>query len=271
VRKLDHPIVDDDDLLNQLRVSRSPHAIQVSTRHDEILDRYRIYRQHQGNPWTVAEDVTFETLRVSLNHLYQYPPKALSFIDSLRAEVEGACPVCGRDGIGTLDHYLPKADYSEFSFLSLNLVPACSRCNTARKNLVRGANPGERPVHPYFDAFALRRVMTIRAEPDWRAPRLTPVPWGVADDELAVVQWHIENVVRPSGIDTYVAHLWGTLTTRPAPFLGREATRDAVHAQLLRQIELEEAVGGSPNAWRACFYHGLSTNEEAMEHLVSLL
>lgn len=271
MRKLDQPIIDDDDLLRLLGRSRSTRARAVAARKADIAARYQSYRDHHGNPWVVPVDASFVPLRPSLNHLYEAPPVALKFINSLRRSVDGACPVCGRDSVGTLDHYLPKADYSEYSFFSLNLVPACDRCNNARNNLARGANAGERPVHPYFDRFAERRVMTIRAEPDWRAPRLTPLPFDVLGADLVAVQWHIDNVVRPAGIDAYMANLWGSLVGKPRLFLGSVPTREAVAAKLAEQIDIEEAVGKSRNAWRACFYHGLMTDDATLDHLVTLV
>jgi len=141
-QKLVHPLVNDDDLLVMLGQSQSISAKAVSARRVDMEARYQTYRANQGNPWAVGVDATFLPLRPSLHHLYKTPPRALKFIDSLRASVEGACPVCGRDSLGTLDHYLPKADYSEFSFFSLNLVPACNRGNNARNNLARGVNQG---------------------------------------------------------------------------------------------------------------------------------
>ena len=271
MRKLDHPVVNDDELLVQLGRSRGTRAKAVAARRTDIAARYQAYRANHGNPWTIALDATFVPLRPSLHHLYNYPPRALEFIDSLRASVEGACPVCGRDNVGTLDHYLPKADYSEYSFFSLNLVPACSRCNNARNNLVRGVNHGERPVHPYYDAFAERRLMSIVAEPDWRAPRLTPIPFEVEGDELVIVQWHIDNIVRPSGIAGYMANLWGRLVEKPHPFLGTTATQEAVGAELAKQVELEVAAGQSLNGWRSCFYHGLMSDVATLDYLVSLV
>lgn len=271
MRKLDRPVVDDDQLLFALGRSRSDSAKAVFARRSDIATRYETYRAHQGDPWAVLEDPTFLPLRPSLHHLYKSQPRALDFIETLRGSVNGACPVCGRDSLGTLDHYLPKAQYSEYSFFSLNLVPACTRCNNARNNLARGANAGERPVHPYFDAFAERRLMSVRAEPDWRAPKLTPIPFDVAGDELVVVQWHIDNIVRPSGFSQYVADLWGRLVEKPRTFLGTTPTREAVGAELARLVDIEEAAGGSLNGWRSCFYHGLMSDAAALDHLVSLI
>ncbi len=271
MRKLDHPIIDDVDLLSQLRRSRSTLAKAVAARSSEIEIRYQAYRAQQGNPWAIPLDPSFVPLRPMLHKMYTHPPLALNFIKLLRASIDGACPVCGRDSLGTLDHYLPKADYCEYSFFSLNLVPACDRCNNARNNLAQGVNHGERPLHPYFDAFAERRIMTIRAVPDWRAPRLTPIPFDVVADELLVVQWHIDNVIRPAGIDSYVANLWGSLVAKPRSFLGATGTREAVATKLGELVELEVAIGKSPNAWRSCFYHGLMTDDAALDYLVTLV
>lgn len=271
MRKLERPVVDDDQLLIELGRSRSDAAKAVFASRADIAARYEAYRAYQGDPWVVVEDPTFLPLRSSFHHLYKSQPRALGFIEALRGSVHGACPVCGRDSLGTLDHYLPKAQYCEYSFLSLNLVPACNRCNNARNNLARGANAGERPVHPYFDDFVQRRVMSIRAEPDWRAPKLTPIPFDVAGDELVVVQWHIDNIVRPSGFSQYVADLWGRLVEKPRTFLGPTPNREAVEAELARLVDIEAAAGRSLNGWRSCFYHGLMSDDAALEHLVSLI
>ena len=271
MRNLAQPTFDDHAALDKLRQSRSNDAKAVTPRISDIGTRYNQYVAVQGNPWQLAADASFQPIRKELVGLYSRPPTALPHIPVLRAGIEGACPVCGRDSLGTLDHYLPKAQYSEYAFFSKNLVPACYRCNNARSNLVCGPNDGERPIHPYFDVFAARRLMTIHAEPDWRAPALTSVPFEVEGVELVVVQWHIENVIRPAGIDAYVRHLWGCLVINPVLYLGKVATRDAVKHSLIAQMMIEEKSGNSPNAWRSCFYHGLAHNVDALDYLVTII
>ncbi len=176
MRKIDPPIIQDRLLLNFLTHSRKASARAIVSRTSDIAVRYTAYDAHQGNPWKVVEDATYAPLKTQLNALYKSPPTILKFIEHLRSNITGSCPMCGRDALGTLDHYLPKANYSEFSFYSQNLVPACDRCNNQRSNSVKGVNVGERPMHPYFDYFANDKILTVRFEPDWRAPLLTPVP-----------------------------------------------------------------------------------------------
>lgn len=42
------------------------------------------------------------------------------------------CQYCNIGEPNTFDHYLPKSDFPEFSALSINLIPCCSACNTAK-------------------------------------------------------------------------------------------------------------------------------------------
>lgn len=271
MRKLDVPLTDDRAILERLRASGAGSAVAIRPHLDAMRNRYDTYEQHNGDPWRVTLDNTFANVRDDLQHLYKKPVAALDFIKALRHSLTGACPVCGRDSLGTLDHYLPKADYSEFSFFSRNLVPSCDRCNNARGNDVMGPHPGQRPLHPYYDAFAQRRIMSVRFEPDWRAPRITPIPFDVAGDELAIVQWHIDHVIRPAGVEDYLIGLWGPLVTEPAEFFEGVTDRQGVLASLNNQLRAEVALGRSQNSWRSCFFHGLVSNNDAIDYLTTLI
>ncbi|MDX8046621.1 HNH endonuclease signature motif containing protein [Gracilibacillus sp. S3-1-1] len=59
------------------------------------------------------------------------------------------CPFCGYRISGTLDHYLPKARFPEFSVNPLNLIPCCRDCNSAK--LTNMPSNEEETLHPYYD------------------------------------------------------------------------------------------------------------------------
>lgn len=62
------------------------------------------------------------------------------------------CPSCGEAGTPeTLDHYLPKDEFPEFSILLLNLVPMCSRCQEAKGTKFETDKGLKKFIHPYFD------------------------------------------------------------------------------------------------------------------------
>lgn len=43
------------------------------------------------------------------------------------------CPNCTIDKVASLDHYIPKDEFPEFSVNPLNLIPCCSTCNSKKK------------------------------------------------------------------------------------------------------------------------------------------
>lgn len=63
------------------------------------------------------------------------------------------CPCCG--GLGerpnTIDHYLPKSYFPQFSILPLNLIPTCSICNTDYKSAKYATTQDAQVIHPILD------------------------------------------------------------------------------------------------------------------------
>ncbi len=65
---------------------------------------------------------------------------------------QGICPICGHRDVDTLDHFLPKSIFFQYSVSIGNLVPVCLKCN---KNKLTNA-PEDRAhevIHPYYDDF----------------------------------------------------------------------------------------------------------------------
>lgn len=80
--------------------------------------------------------------------------------DRLYAKIRkltSVCPYCTIALTTTLDHYLPKAYYPEFSILTVNLIPSCYSCNRSRDFR---SSTGERAlIHPYFDTIPNERLL----------------------------------------------------------------------------------------------------------------
>ncbi|WP_261641538.1 HNH endonuclease [Erwinia mallotivora] len=60
------------------------------------------------------------------------------------------CPLCGINGVATLDHYLPKARYPALSVNPKNLIPACENCNKG-KSADLFLSESKRTLYPYHD------------------------------------------------------------------------------------------------------------------------
>lgn len=102
------------------------------------------------NP-VVINDVTKD----EFNYLYTYylvqRPSGRVVYDRIKVSSREICPFCG--GIGralNVDHFLPKANYPQFSIFPGNLVPVCRDCNTGKSNKVFPLKTVQ-PLHPYYD------------------------------------------------------------------------------------------------------------------------
>ncbi len=60
------------------------------------------------------------------------------------------CPLCGHGRASTLDHHLPKSKFPSLAVAPLNLLPACSDCNAAKRSAIPLV-PEDETLHPYFD------------------------------------------------------------------------------------------------------------------------
>lgn len=75
------------------------------------------------------------------------------------------CPYCGEIGnSATLDHYLPKSFFPQFSILPDNLVPACRDCNSGSKSSTFPKTEDQQIIHPYFDKTIFFEEQWIRAK-----------------------------------------------------------------------------------------------------------
>lgn len=130
---------------------------------NEQADDY-IYRAGIGTLFLIAplkskkdEDpiVIGKVRKSELINLYEYymlkRQPVREIYDVILVAANDKCPFCG--GIGcpkTLDHYLPKANYPQFSVVPSNLIPACRDCNTGKSNTLASI-ASEQVLHPYFD------------------------------------------------------------------------------------------------------------------------
>jgi hypothetical protein len=103
------------------------------------------------NPVVVGAVLKSELVNLYDYYMVQKKP-ARDMYDDIMVLANGHCPFCG--GIGrpkTLDHYLPKAKYPQFSVLPLNLIPSCKDCNLGEKRASVAATADQQVLHPYLD------------------------------------------------------------------------------------------------------------------------
>ena len=138
-------------------------------------ERVNEYIVKSGNPELVSNSLAVITSeKTKFINLYSHPSDTSAqkpILDNLRERSIQICPCCGEDGTpNTLDHYLPKDKYPEFSILSKNLFPMCDICQ-GKKSTKDTDNLNQRIfIHPYYDDFINNQILNLVIEPPYQSP-----------------------------------------------------------------------------------------------------
>lgn len=202
--------------------------------------------------------------KAQLTKLYSYymvkKDPARNIYDEIKASANGKCPFCG--GIGqpyTLDHYLPKANYPQFSVLPLNLVPSCRDCNTGKGTSVALAS-GQQVLHPYFEENCFYLEKWITAKIIHSAPITIefyvdpPNAWSSTFKERTVA--HFNSFDLSSRFSVQVGDEIAMLNHQRSTIMSNYTT------EIFKQY-LNSVVEGAPfiNHWRAVMYSGLLADD----------
>ncbi|OCL99589.1 hypothetical protein AAX29_00634 [Aliarcobacter thereius] len=156
--KIDIPNINDIQLLStiiQERLSGS-NANYFSNYQSNWLSRYNEYITNSGNPENILDSNIATEHKNKFINLYEKKPNSIGIeiIKPLNKHELSLCPFCSEAGKpNTLDHFLPKNTYPEFSILSKNLVPACDACQkiNAKGSKVFNLKGKRLFLHPYYD------------------------------------------------------------------------------------------------------------------------
>lgn len=176
------------------------------------------------------------------------------------------CPCCGEPGKPrTLDHYLPKTIYPEFSIVLANLTPMCDECQAKKGTNYADVEGNKKFIHPYFDP-----IETVLLELRISEPFSSPVAFTVAvPDSLdlalsSLVARHIEGINFVERFEEFCRQHYTNLLMmfveerkEPEP---DSSTR--IITRFLRQYEKE-----SVNRWESVFYRGVLANQNLLNYL----
>lgn len=126
------------------------------------------YAEHEGNPEEISPLNVSKKLKTALINLYLSPNKTAASIKSeLSSHSLTYCPFCGETGRpNTLDHYLPKDVFPEFSISHSNLVPMCDKCQGKKLETYLNEDGSKAFLHPYFDIDDVVLFVEVEGEYD---------------------------------------------------------------------------------------------------------
>jgi len=139
-----------------------------------ILAGYRAYYASADNLGMLRSVIHSQTAKNDLTSSY----RGMRIREELLSQFPlYKCPMCGLSEPRTLDHYLPKSKFPEFSVLAVNLIPVCYECNNRKGNRV-SQKPESQFLHAIFH----------------RVPKMTPLLIAVVQfGKEARIDFHIDS------------------------------------------------------------------------------
>ena len=276
MNKLPRPEVDDAVVLQNLAdneyVGSYPH-LQAWVA--AIAAGYNQYRAVRGSAVQVLDVHLPNDIRTYLKGHYGSPPKDLAHIERIRQEHrQRVCPMCGSMHSGTLDHILPKDEYSAFAIFSLNLVPACD-CNNKRGEATQGQLAGARVLHPYFDECLSERLIAARFDDLGLIPRVNlRLLVDCAHPHYRAISFHVAEIVSKTAILGYWSDSWTNLCQMPEQVIRAlgdvPQTEEELREILIRERDMLDRHRKGKNNWESAFVSGL-LDEDVLQWLFARL
>lgn len=218
---------------------------------------FEIMPYDDANPIVDLNGVTKrELFNLYGNQMVPKSKPARKYYDQLKQLAPySRCPFCGLGQVATLDHFLPKSLYPQFSVTPINLVPSCRDCNSI-KITNSAAHPEDQCLHPYFDHQHFVDEKWLFAEIIEGDPAVVtysvnaPENWD--DISKARVETHFKefNLAERYAIEatSELANINDTLNP-----LANSLGKRGIQALLSAQLNAEK----HKNSWKAALYYAL--------------
>ncbi len=179
------------------------------------------------------------------------------------------CPFCGSpEEPDTLDHFVPKDHWPEFSINPNNLVPQCRGCAPVKSNKYYDENYGSTFfLHPMYSSllskFKFRIVVEFRKEKSFIYFDLRLIkPHDLSDEDAKKVIHHFDKLNLKGRVDIYCRReirKWKNILSSKG--------FDIEKALKLRLNE--RALSDQCRDWKTALYKGILDNEDCLQYLQS--
>lgn len=246
---------------------RDPRQALMQEARTKVLAAYQGYEDAVPEVGGLGHTALTELQKGALRHAFTVETEPMAGLRaSLLEPISVArCPFCGISESSTLDHYLPKEQYPEFSVFPKNLVPCCAVCNTRKRDRILDKGTDVRMfLHPYYDEIPDTAFLTVRVRMEAEALILSyrlKRPAGMPLRTFRHLRSHFNEL---SLADRYrrmgLEYLGGQYAGLRRAY-GLDESAERVADKLLEVAgDIEDASG--PNYWLAKLHRALADNEE---------
>lgn len=275
VNKVDYPQIDSIVIVSDTIDEKVHYRNFYNRLKSDLLARIQLYIDSQGDPSKIGSmslrdytDTNEEAEQRKKSLIGLYKPKChqqpYTQLENLRNN-NGliSCPSCGELGRPkTLDHYLPKDIFPEFSITLANLTPMCDWCQLEKgTDYISG---GEKIyIHPYFDDIDKPLIQVIFSPP-YNAPAIKIKAVEELPGEIeALLYRHIKGIDFDTRYKAYFKTAYmGVLR---ASEKCRQKSPDALRYTLEIILEMEMVKG--INSWDTILYRSVLSDQNLMDYL----
>ena len=273
---LNLPIIRQNDreiLKNIIKSKHKPAKTRLSNKYKNILNDYLIYYKNRCNLEKIVADIDIdEETTKYLNDAY----KSGKVIDAVKAKIveimppaiKEKCPYCMLSEPGTFDHYLGKKQFPEYSLLSKNLVPCCSKCNTKKGEKFLDASGNRAFISFYFDKLPRSSFFVVELDVDGNVPYIkdmyTNSNMGTSIDEI--IKTHFADLEL---FERYENPMSNKLSLLIEKIKESKQCKDDIVEVIVNEIVALEKIYG-PNYWECSLYRGVVNNEDVLTYLENI-
>lgn len=259
-------VVDATDIYDEIALAKhEPRRGRMQRARAKVVAAYQSYDDVAPEVGDLANAPLTRQAKEAMRHAYEVDTQPMTALraDLLKRISVARCPFCGIGESSTLDHYLPKEQYPEYSIFPSNLVPSCATCNTRKRDRILDEETRVRMfLHPGYDLIPSLEFLAVQTRMEADALILSYRlirPVGMALRTFRHLQSHFRELnladrYRRMGLE----HLGGQYPAfRRAYGLGEDAER--VSEKLNQEAQDYEEASG-PNYWLAKLYRALASD-----------
>tara|TARA_B100000700_G_C15044274_1_gene857028 strand:+ start:2194 stop:3069 length:876 start_codon:yes stop_codon:yes gene_type:complete len=249
--------------------SRKNNVGELRNLREDLIEAYNSYDKLIDEHTKPLEESVFLEEGELLVDYYESPPKNLKGLLQERRNAHGLleCPFCGYPMVpDTLDHFIPKTYWPEFSIHSDNLVPQCRGCAPTKGDRYF-CNEEEAAIflHPFFNNLLSRIRFNVTvlfdAGDDQPSFQITLKTIGdIEEDKLQRLKVHLKKLKAKQRFILYCHREYQSWKTKKS-----KSNFDITYALNARLLEVE--IGEQGKDWKSALYRGMLDNQELINFL----
>lgn len=256
------------DVFDEIAAAKhQPRRGRMQAARQRVLAAYQVYEDSVPEVGELDQAALTEPQKEAMRHAFTVETAVMTTLrgNLLKRISVARCPFCTISESSTLDHYLPKEQYPEFSVFPKNLVPSCAVCNTRKRDRILDEGTNVRMfLHPCYDVIPDMEFLTVRARIEADALilsyRLTR-PTGMAPRTFRHLKSHFNELdladrYRRMGLE----HLGGQYPALRRAYGSGENAERVAEKLIEGAVDFEEVSG--PNYWLAKLYRALAGNDD---------